>query len=210
MSWRERLPPVRGRLLRDEPLGPLTWFRVGGAADALFLPQDEDDLAGFLSALDPGVPVTALGLGSNTLVRDGGVDGVVVRLGKAFAGVEARGDSRIDAGAAALDATLAREAAHLLVRTEDLRVDASHHARDRLVADLRKGLLAEGEEGHVGAVAEQQELEVVVPHPEVAFERPLVRIEQSVVRGHAAPRSDVFQRLELRQFRFRQPLALPN
>jgi UDP-N-acetylmuramate dehydrogenase len=111
MSWRDRLPAARGRLLLDEPLGPLTWFRVGGPAEAVFLPADEDDLRSFLAALDPGVPVTALGVGSNTLVRDGGVEGVVVRLGKGFAAVEARGESRIYAGAAALDAVLAREAA---------------------------------------------------------------------------------------------------
>ena len=115
MSWRDALPAVRGRLLCDEPLGPFTWFRVGGPADVLFLPQDEDDLAAFLKSLDAGVPVTVLGVGSNTLVRDGGVDGVVIRLGKAFAGVEAPknakgGESRIFAGAAALDAVLAREA----------------------------------------------------------------------------------------------------
>jgi len=111
MSWRDRLPAVRGRLLFDEPLGPFTWFRVGGPADLVFLPQDEEDLARFLAALDPAVPVTALGVGSNTLVRDGGVDGVVVRLGKGFAAVEPRGPTRIFAGAAVLDAVLAREAA---------------------------------------------------------------------------------------------------
>jgi UDP-N-acetylmuramate dehydrogenase len=110
MSWRDQLPPVRGRLLFDEPLGPFTWFRVGGPADAVFLPQDEDDLAQFLQALEPSVPVTPLGVGSNTLVRDGGVEGVVVRLGKGFANVEPRGDHRIYAGAAVLDAILAREA----------------------------------------------------------------------------------------------------
>jgi len=110
MSWRDRLPEVRGKLLRDEPLGPFTWFRVGGPADLLFLPQDEDDLAGFLNGLDPAVPVTVLGVGSNTLVRDGGVDGVVIRLGKPFATVEPRGETRIFAGASALDAVVAREA----------------------------------------------------------------------------------------------------
>jgi UDP-N-acetylmuramate dehydrogenase len=110
MSWRDSLPAVRGKLLRDEPLGPFTWFRVGGPADVFFLPQDEDDLAGFLTALDPDVPITVLGVGSNTLVRDGGVDGVVIRLGKAFAAIEARDGSRIFAGAAVLDAVLAREA----------------------------------------------------------------------------------------------------
>jgi UDP-N-acetylmuramate dehydrogenase len=110
MSWRDRLPEVRGNLIRDEPLGPFTWFRVGGPADVLFLPQDEEDLAGFLKGLDAAVPVTLLGVGSNTLVRDGGVDGVVIRLGKAFAAVGLHGKDRIFAGAAALDATLAREA----------------------------------------------------------------------------------------------------
>jgi UDP-N-acetylmuramate dehydrogenase len=111
MTWRESLPEIRGKLLRDEPLSAFTWFRVGGPADLLFLPQDEEDLTAFLKALDPAVPVTLLGVGSNTLVRDGGVDGVVIRLGKAFAAIEPRGKSRIFAGAAALDAILAREAA---------------------------------------------------------------------------------------------------
>ena len=111
MSWRDHLPAVRGRLLRDEALAPFTWFRVGGPAELIFLPEDEDDLAAFLKGLDPGVPVTPLGVGSNTLVRDGGVEGVVIRLGRGFAKVEPRGDSRIFSGAGVLDATLAREAA---------------------------------------------------------------------------------------------------
>ena len=111
MSWRDRLPAVRGRLLRDEPLGPFTWFRVGGPAELVFLPADEQDLADFLKGLDPAAPVTVIGVGSNTLVRDGGVEGVVIRLGRGFATVEPRGDNRIFAGAAVLDAVLAREAA---------------------------------------------------------------------------------------------------
>jgi UDP-N-acetylmuramate dehydrogenase len=111
MDWRDRLPPVRGKLMRDEALAPLTWLRVGGPADVLFLPEDEADLAAFLAGLDPGVPVTPIGVGSNLLVRDGGVEGVVIRLGRAFAKVEPRGPGRIFAGAAALDAILAREAA---------------------------------------------------------------------------------------------------
>ena len=111
MSWRDHLPAVRGKILKDEPLGPFTWFRVGGPAEVIFLPQDEDDLATFLKGLDPAVPVMALGVGSNTLVRDGGVDGVVIRLGKGFAKVEPREKGRIFAGAAVLDAVLAREAA---------------------------------------------------------------------------------------------------
>jgi UDP-N-acetylmuramate dehydrogenase len=110
-AWRDRLPAVRGRLLFDELLAPLTWLRVGGPADVLFMPEDEDDLAGFLNGLDPAVPVTPVGVGSNLLVRDGGVEGVVVRLGRAFAKVEPRGDAHVFAGAAVLDAVLAREAA---------------------------------------------------------------------------------------------------
>ena len=109
-DWRDNLPAVRGKLVRDEPLAPFTWLRVGGPADVLFLPQDAADLADFLKGLDPEVPVTPLGVGSNTLVRDGGVDGVVIRLGRAFATLEPQPESRIRAGAAALDAQLARAA----------------------------------------------------------------------------------------------------
>jgi UDP-N-acetylmuramate dehydrogenase len=83
--------PVRGRLTADAPLAPLVWFKAGGAAQWLFEPADVDDLAAFLAALDPAVPVMALGLGSNLIVRDGGVAGVVVRLGKAFGQVAADG-----------------------------------------------------------------------------------------------------------------------
>jgi UDP-N-acetylmuramate dehydrogenase len=82
------LPPVRGRLEPDAPLAPLVWFKSGGTAQWLFEPRDLDDLQAFLADLDPAVPVMALGLGSNMIVRDGGVPGVVVRLGKAFAQVE--------------------------------------------------------------------------------------------------------------------------
>jgi UDP-N-acetylmuramate dehydrogenase len=86
------LPKVRGKLTADAPLAPLVWFKSGGTAQWLFEPADVDDLADFLRALDADVPVMALGLGSNLIVRDGGVPGVVVRLGKPFAKVE-----RVDA-----------------------------------------------------------------------------------------------------------------
>jgi UDP-N-acetylmuramate dehydrogenase len=107
------LPPVRGKLLLNEPLGPYTWFRVGGPAEALFLPADEADLADFLRALPASVPVTALGVGSNVIVRDGGVDGVVVRLaGKAFGQINVDAASRrATVGASAPDAVLARACA---------------------------------------------------------------------------------------------------
>lgn len=111
MNWIDTPPPVRGKLLRNEPLAPFTWFRVGGAAEALFIPADPDDLAAFLKALDPGVPVTVLGVGSNVIVRDGGVEGVVIRLaGRPFAGVSTQ-DQTVTAGAGALDAMVARASA---------------------------------------------------------------------------------------------------
>ena len=111
MSWRDRLPQVAGRLIQGEPLAAFTWLRVGGPADVIFMPADEADLARFLQALDPGVPLITIGVGSNLLVRDGGVEGVVVRLGKPFATVEALDGAQVTAGAAALDSAVARAAA---------------------------------------------------------------------------------------------------
>jgi UDP-N-acetylmuramate dehydrogenase len=87
-SGRTEMPEVRGRLTADAPLAPLVWFKSGGRAEWLFEPKDAEDLSEFLAGLDPAVPVMGLGLGSNLIVRDGGVPGVVVRLGKAFARVE--------------------------------------------------------------------------------------------------------------------------
>jgi UDP-N-acetylmuramate dehydrogenase len=110
-DWRDRLPNVRGKIERDAALAPYTWFRVGGPADLLFIPEDEDDLAAFLKGLDPTVPMLPIGVGSNLLVRDGGVEGVAIRLGRGFSKVEARDGHRIYAGAGVPDAILAREAA---------------------------------------------------------------------------------------------------
>jgi UDP-N-acetylmuramate dehydrogenase len=103
------MPALRGRLLADQPLAPLTWFRVGGTAEALFSPADEDDLAYFLSNLPASVPVVAVGVGSNLLVRDGGLPGVVIRLGRGFSGIAIEGH-RVTAGAAVPDVKVARAA----------------------------------------------------------------------------------------------------
>lgn len=108
--WRDQLPEVRGRLVFDAPLAPLTWFKVGGPADVLFQPADEDDLVRVLAGLDPAVPVTVLGYGSNVIVRDGGIAGLVVRLPKSFARMEIH-HCCIIAGAAAGDVLLANTAA---------------------------------------------------------------------------------------------------
>jgi UDP-N-acetylmuramate dehydrogenase len=102
----ERLPPVRGRLSEQVPLAPITWFRVGGPAEIMFRPADIDDLAGFLAGKPPDVPVTVIGVASNLLVRDGGVAGVVIRLGRGFVDVKIE-DSTVETGAGALDLNVA-------------------------------------------------------------------------------------------------------
>jgi UDP-N-acetylmuramate dehydrogenase len=104
------LPPVRGQLVAEAAIGRHTWFGVGGAADMLFEPADRDDLAGFLAALPQTVPVTVIGGGSNLLVRDGGISGVTIRLGRGFQVIAANGEE-IDAGAAAPHLSVARFAA---------------------------------------------------------------------------------------------------
>ena len=101
---------MRGRLLEGEALAPYTWFRVGGAADRLYLPSDTEDLAAFLRATDPSEPLTVIGVGSNLLVRDGGIRGTVIRLGPGFGRVATDG-VRVRAGAGALDASVAKRAA---------------------------------------------------------------------------------------------------
>src|SRR3974390_466896 len=103
-SLRALVPRLRGRLIANAPIAEATWFRVGGPAQVLFSPADEDDLAEFLKALPRETPVTTIGLGSNIIVRDGGVPGVIVRLGgRAFGGIDVVDGSRLIAGAAAPD-----------------------------------------------------------------------------------------------------------
>lgn len=106
-----RLPEVRGRLEADVSLAPLCWLRVGGAAEVLFTPADQQDLADFLASVAEDIPLTVLGLASNTLVRDGGVPGVVVQLRRGFGGVAIEPGMRIRAGAAVPDRNLAAAAA---------------------------------------------------------------------------------------------------
>src|SRR5215472_12887232 len=105
------MPELRGRLLANESLAPLTWFRVGGPAQVLFTPSDEDDLAYFLKNLPQELPVYVVGVGSNLIVRDGGMPGVVIRLApRGFGETSVQGDI-VAAGAAALDKRVAETAA---------------------------------------------------------------------------------------------------
>ena len=105
-----QLPETRGVLTPDRPLADLTWLRVGGPADWFFQPADEADLSAFLRALDASIPVFPMGVGSNLIVRDGGIRAVVIRLGRGFNGIVVEGD-RVIAGAAALDAHVAKRSA---------------------------------------------------------------------------------------------------
>jgi UDP-N-acetylmuramate dehydrogenase len=110
-TLKSTMPELRGRLLANESLAPLTWFRVGGPAQVLFTPSDEDDLAYFLSRLPTEIPVYAVGVGSNLIVRDGGVEGVVIRLSpRGFGEIKVDGDT-VRAGTAALDKRVAEAAA---------------------------------------------------------------------------------------------------
>jgi len=106
----ERLPSVRGRLTENAPLDRVTWFRVGGPAEVLFKPADREDLIDFMKAKPAEVPVMVLGVGSNLLVRDGGVPGVVLRLGRAFVDLTPEPGSVLSAGAGALDINVAKAA----------------------------------------------------------------------------------------------------
>jgi len=105
-----KMPDLRGRLLPNQSLAELTWFRVGGPAQALFMPEDEADLGYCLAHLPTDVPVTVVGLGSNMIVRDGGVAGVVIRLGRGFGDIKIEAGHRVRAGAAVPDVRLARAA----------------------------------------------------------------------------------------------------
>lgn len=112
-NWTDTLPAVRGKIVKQAELAPFTWFRVGGPADVLYIPADPDDLSDFLRQLDPSVPVTYIGVGSNLIVRDGGIEGVVIRLaGKAFSDIQIDIENNlIIAGPGALDSAVARAAA---------------------------------------------------------------------------------------------------
>jgi UDP-N-acetylmuramate dehydrogenase len=107
---REKMPELRGRLMPNQSLAELTWFRVGGPAQVLFMPEDEGDLAYCLARLPTEIPVTVIGLGSNLIVRDGGVAGVVIRLGRGFSDIKIEPGRRVRAGTAVPDVKVARAA----------------------------------------------------------------------------------------------------
>src|SRR5215468_6121212 len=109
-ALKTQMSQLRGRLVPNQPLAEFTWFRVGGPAQLLFMPEDEQDLSYFLTHLPAEIPVTVVGLGSNLIVRDGGVPGVVIRLGRGFSNVVAEPGHRVRAGAAVPDVRVAKAA----------------------------------------------------------------------------------------------------
>src|SRR6476620_10453374 len=109
VDLKSRMPNLRGRMMANQPLAELTWFRVGGPAQVLFMPEDESDLGYFLAELPAAIPVTVIGLGSNLIVRDAGVPGVVIRLGRGFNEIKVEGN-RVRAGTAAPDLRVAKAA----------------------------------------------------------------------------------------------------
>src|SRR5262249_54858676 len=109
-ALKSAMPQLRGRLMANQPLAELTWFRVGGPAQVLYMPEDEADLAYALAHLPAEIPVTVIGLGSNLIVREGGVPGVVIRLGRGFGEVKVEPDARIRAGTAVPDVKVSRAA----------------------------------------------------------------------------------------------------
>jgi len=109
-ALKAQMSRLRGRLIANQPLAELTWFRVGGPAQVLFMPEDEEDLSYFLAHLPPEIPVTVIGLGSNLIVRDGGVPGAVIRLGRGFSDIAVDDGLRIRACAAVPDVKVARAA----------------------------------------------------------------------------------------------------
>ena len=106
-----RVPDLRGRLRANESLAPITWFRVGGPAQLFFSPKDEEDLAYFLANIPKDLPLTVIGLGSNLIIRDGGIPGIVIRLGRGFGDIEVLEDRRLRVGTIVPDIRLAMKAA---------------------------------------------------------------------------------------------------
>src|SRR5216684_3691370 len=109
-ALKAQMSQLRGRLVPNQPLAEFTWFRVGGPAQLLFMPEDEQDLSYFLTHLPAEIPVTVIGLGSNLIVRDGGVPGVIIRLGRGFSEVKVEAGTRIRAGTAVPDVKVSRAA----------------------------------------------------------------------------------------------------
>jgi len=193
----DRLPAVRGDLTADASLAEYTWFRVGGPADVLFQPADRDDLFDFLAGLPADVPVTVIGVGSNLLVRDGGVRGVVIRLGRSFGQIERAGDQMIRAGAGAIDPAVSAFARDLGLAGLEfltgvpgtiggaLRMNAGAYGGDMQAITVSATLVdAKGETKHLTA----EEIGFSYRHTEVPEDWIFV---ECTLRGHAGDSAEI-------------------
>jgi UDP-N-acetylmuramate dehydrogenase len=199
-SLMARLPAVRGRYRENADLARITWFRVGGPAEVMFRPEDADDLAAFLRARPADVPVTVIGVGSNVLIRDGGVPGVVIRLGRAFATLEAEGTDMI-VGAGALDANVARAAAEASIAGLEflagipgtiggaLRMNGGAYGRE--MKDVLVSAQAIGPDGAIRELS-AADMGFGYRHADVA---PDVIFTRARLRGHAGARDDIAARI---------------
>jgi UDP-N-acetylmuramate dehydrogenase len=193
----DRLPAVRGELTADASLAEYTWFRVGGPADVLFQPADRDDLADFLAGLPADVPVTVIGVGSNLLVRDGGVRGVVIRLGRSFGQIERVGEDALRVGAGAIDPAVAAFARDLGLAGLEfltgvpgaiggaLRMNAGAYGGDMQAITVSATLLdRKGEAKHLTA----EEIGFSYRHTEVPEDWIFV---ECLLRGHAGDSAEI-------------------
>ena len=168
------MPEVRGTLTENRPLDGLTWMRVGGPADWLFQPADRDDLKQFLKALDPSVSVFPMGVGSNLIVRDGGIGGVVVRLGRGFNGIAIDGET-VTAGAAALDAHVARKAAQAGRDMTFLRtIPGSIGGAVRMNAGCYGSYVADVLEGVTGITRAGEEVELSAADLQLGYRKSVI------------------------------------
>jgi len=193
----DRLPAVRGEMTADASLADYTWFRVGGPADALFQPADQDDLIDFLAGLPADVPVTVIGVGSNLLVRDGGVRGVVIRLGRPFAKIERAGEHTLRVGAGAIDPAVSAFARDLGLAGLEfltgvpgtiggaLRMNAGAYGGDMQQITVSATLLdGKGEIQHLTA----EEIGFSYRHTEVPEDWVFV---EAILRGHAGDTAEI-------------------
>ncbi len=200
-SLMARLPAVRGRYRENADLARITWFRVGGPAEVMFRPEDADDLAAFLRARPADLPVTVIGVGSNVLIRDGGVPGVVIRLGRAFATLEAEGTDMI-VGAGALDANVARAAAEAGIAGLEflagipgtiggaLRMNGGAYGRE--MKDVLVSAQAVGPDGTIRELS-AADMDFGYRHAGVA---PDLIFTRARLRGHEGTRADIAARIK--------------
>lgn len=193
-------PAVRGTLTEGRALADLSWLRVGGPADALFQPADIDDLCAFLRALPDDVPVFPMGVGSNLIIRDGGIRGAVIRLGRGFNGIAVEG-GRVRAGAAALDAHVARKAAEAGIDLAFLRtIPGSIGGAVRMNAGCYGAYVADVFRGGTGVTRAGEVVEIGPDDIRFAYRTgdlgPVLMLTEAVFEGPAGDPAEIAAKME--------------